>query len=187
MIALDEVAVLTRPGAAPRRPEVAPMATALAGLCELRQIEAPGTLDGGDVLRLDRVLYVGQSSRSSGEGVAQLARLLAPFGYRIESVPLRGCLHLKSAVTRIASDRLLVNPEWVDATRFDGFEAMPIDPTEPHAANALLVGPVVIHSASWPRTNARLRATGIDVREVDMSEMEKAEGAVTCCSVILDR
>lgn len=187
VIALDEVAVLTRPGAASRRPEVAPMATALAGLRELRQIEAPATLDGGDVLRLDRVLYVGQSSRSTGEGVAQLARLLAPFGYRVESVPLRGCLHLKSAVTRIAQDRLLVNPDWVDATRFAGFESVPVDPTEPHAANAVLIGPVVIHSASWPRTNARLRAIGIDVREVDMSEMEKAEGAVTCCSVILDR
>ncbi len=185
VIALDEVAVITRPGAASRRGEVDSMVAALAGQRETLRIEAPGTLDGGDVLRLDRVLYVGASARSSAEGIAQLGRLLAPFDYRVVAVPLRDCLHLKSAVTQVADGQLLVNPDWVDAACFPGWTTVVVDAAEPHAANALRLGDAVIHAASAPRTTAKLRALGIDVRSVDMSEMEKAEGAVTCCSVIL--
>lgn len=186
VIALDEVAVITRPGAASRRGEVDSMATAMSGLRKVLRIEAPGTIDGGDVLRLDRVVYVGASARSSAKGIAQLGRLLAPFDYRVEAVSLRDCLHLKSAVTRVADGQLLVNPDWVDAACFPGWAAIAVDVAEPHAANALWLGNAVIHAASAPRTTAKLRAQGIDVRSVDMSEMEKAEGAVTCCSVILD-
>jgi dimethylargininase len=186
VIALDEVAVLTRPGAASRRGEVASMAAALEGVRKLLRIEAPGTLDGGDVLRLDRVLYAGASARSNAEGIAQLGRMLAPFGYRVEAVRLRDCLHLKTAVTQVASGRLLLNPAWVDAGAFPGWEAVAVDPAEPHAANAVLVGEAVIYPASCPRTAERLRRLCIDVRSVDISETEKAEGGVTCCSVILD-
>ncbi|HVX05759.1 MAG TPA: arginine deiminase family protein [Rhodanobacteraceae bacterium] len=185
-IVLDEVAVITRPGAASRRGEVASMAVALEGLREIVRIEPPGTLDGGDVLRLDRTLYVGTSARSSAEGIAQLARLLAPFDYRVVAVPLQGCLHLKSAVTQVASGQVLVNPDWVDARCLPGWEPIAVDPAEPHAANALLVGDALIYPASCPRTAEALRGLGIDLRSVGMSEMEKAEGAVTCCSLILD-
>ena len=186
VIVLDEVAVITRPGAVSRRGETASMAAALQGMRELRHIEAPGTLDGGDVLRLDRVLYVGASARSNKDGMAQLAELIAPFGYRVEAVPLHDCLHLKSAVTRVAPDRLLLNPQWVDATSFQGWAVATVDVAEPHAANAVQVGSAVIHPTSAPRTAERLRRLGIDVRSVDMSETEKAEGGVTCCSVILE-
>lgn len=184
-IVLDEVAVITRPGAQSRRGEVESMALALDGLREIVRIEPPGTLDGGDVLRLDRTLYVGASARSSAEGIAQLGRLLAPFGYRVVAVPLRGCLHLKSAVTEVAPGRILFNPDWVGARCFPGWEPIVIDAAEPHAANALRVGGAVICPASSPRTADALRKLGIDVRSVDMSETEKAEGAVTCCSVIV--
>jgi len=185
-IVLDEVAVITRPGAASRRGEVESMAGVLAGLREIVRIEPPGTLDGGDVLRLDRVLHVGASARSSAEGIAQLGRLLAPFDYRVVAVPLRGCLHLKSAVTQVAPGQVLLNPDWVDARCFPGWEPIAIDPAEPQAANALRVGDALIHPASCPRTAAALRKLGIDVRSVELSELEKAEGAVTCCSVIFD-
>jgi dimethylargininase len=184
-IVLDEVAVITRPGASSRRGEVESMAAALRGLREIVRIEPPGTLDGGDVLRLDRTLYVGASTRSSGEGVAQLQRLLAPFDYRVVAVPLRGCLHLKSAVTQVAPGRVLLNPEWVDAECFPGWEPIAVDPAEPHAPNTLLVDRALVYPASCPRTAGQLRVLGIDVRSVDMSEMEKAEGAVTCCSIIV--
>lgn len=185
-IALDEVAVLTRPGAASRRGEMESMAAALDGLRTLLRIEAPGTLDGGDVLRLDRMLYVGASARSNAEGATQLGRLLAPFGYHVQRVPLRDCLHLKSAVTRIPGKRLLLNPAWVDASCFPGYEPLPVDPAEPHAANAVCVGDAVVYPVSCPRTAEAMRRLGIDVHSVDMSETEKAEGGVTCCSVILD-
>ncbi|HEX5961160.1 MAG TPA: arginine deiminase-related protein [Rhodanobacteraceae bacterium] len=186
VIVLDEVAVITRPGAASRRGETTSMAVALDGLRELRHIEAPGTLDGGDVLRLDRVLYVGASTRSNADGIAQLAGVAAPLGYRVETMPLRGCLHLKSAVTQVAPDRLLLNPAWVDAGRFPDWASLEVDATEAHAANALQVGEVLIYPAVCPRTAERLRRLGIEVCSVDMSETEKAEGGMTCCSVIVD-
>ena len=184
-IVLDEVAVVTRPGAESRRGETESMAAVLAGLRDVIHIEAPGTLDGGDVLRLDRTLYVGASARSNAEGIAQLGRLLAPFDYRVAAVPLGGCLHLKSAVTQVAQGNVLVNPDWVDASCFPGWEPIAIDSAEPNAANGLLVDGALIYPASCPRTAEKLRALGIDVRGVDMSETEKAEGAVTCCSVIV--
>lgn len=184
-IVLDEVAVITRPGAPSRRGEVESMAGALAGLREIVRIDAPGTLDGGDVLRLDRVLYVGVSTRSNADSIAQLGRLLAPYDYRVVAVPLQGCLHLKSAVTQVAPGQVLVNPDWVDAACFPGWEPVAIDVAEPNAANALLVGGALIYPVSCPRTAEKLRTLGIDVRAVDMSETEKAEGAVTCCSVIV--
>lgn len=184
VIVLDEVAVITRPGALSRRGETASMAAALAGVRELRYIEAPGTLDGGDVLRLDRTLYVGASARSNAEGIAQLGAALAPFGYRVEAASLRDCLHLKTAVTQVAPNTVLLNPAWVDAASFPGFEAISVDPAEPYSANAVMLGDAVIHPASAPRTAERLRRLGIEVRGVDMSETEKAEGGVTCCSVV---
>jgi dimethylargininase len=186
-IVLDEVAVATRPGAPSRRDEVASVADALAEFREVRRIEPPATLDGGDVLRLGKLVCVGMSARSNPDGIAQLGRLLAPFGYRVEGIPLQGCLHLKSAVTQVAEGLLLVNPAWVDAGRFEGWRSIAVDPAEPHAANALKIGERVIVSASGPRTAACLRQAGVDVHTVAMSEMEKAEGAVTCCSLIVEQ
>ena len=185
-VVLDEVAVLTRPGAGSRRGEIESVAEALAQFRELRRIEAPATLDGGDVLRLDHVIHVGASSRSNADGIERLRQFVAPFGYRVEAVPLHGCLHLKSAVTRVAPDLLLVNSEWVDARHFPGYRTLAVDPAESFAANAILVGDTLLYSASFPRTVDRLQQAGIDVRLVDMSETEKAEGAMTCCSVIFE-
>jgi dimethylargininase len=184
-IVLDEVAVATRPGAPSRRDEVASVVSALEPFREVVRIEPPATLDGGDVLRLGKRICVGASARSNPEGVEQLQRVLAAFGYSVEGVPLQGCLHLKSAVTQLADDLLLVNPERVDSARFEGWHGIACDPAEPDAANALRIGDRVILSASWPRTAARLRRAGLDVHAVPMSEMEKAEGAVTCCSLVV--
>jgi dimethylargininase len=185
VVVVDELAVLARPGAESRRPEVAGVADALAPFRRLAHIEAPGTLDGGDVLRLDRDLYVGVSRRTNTSGMAQLADALAPFGYRVTGVEVHGCLHLKSAVTRVGPDLLLVNRAWIDTAAFAGWRTVDVDEAEPFAANALLAGGAVIYSAAFPRTRARLDAAGVGVVPVDVSEMAKAEGGVTCCSVLL--
>ncbi|HEY0780851.1 MAG TPA: dimethylargininase [Thermoanaerobaculia bacterium] len=185
-VVLDEVAVITRPGAESRRGEVESVATALAAHRELRRITAPGTLDGGDVLRIGRTLYVGLSARSDPSGVTQLRELLEPFGYRVLGVPLTGCLHLKSAATLAAPDVLLINPAWVDGQRFHGAEPIPVDPAEPHAANSLGLPAGVLYPASCPRTAERLLRRGLRLEVVDMSETEKAEGGVTCCSLVFD-
>ncbi len=183
-IVLDEIAVITRPGAQSRRGETPTIASALAEHREVVHLRAPATLDGGDVLRVDRTLYVGISTRSNDAAIEQLRQLLSRFGYRVQPVPVAGCLHLKSAVTQIARGVLLVNPEFVDQSHFSGMDFLLVDPAEPCAANALLIGDQVIYSASNPATAARLREHGIRVHTVEMSEMEKAEGAVTCCSLI---
>lgn len=183
-LVLDEVAVMTRPGAASRRSEGAAVAAALREYRPLLAIEAPGTLDGGDILRIGKSIFVGQSARSNAAAVGQLQSLLAAHGYRVESVPMRDCLHLKSAVTAVGDDALLINPQWVSPGAFAGFRMIDVDPTEPHAANALRIGDALIYPACFPRTQARLQAAGLNVRSVDVSELQKAEGAVTCCSLV---
>ncbi len=183
-LVLDEVAVMTRPGAASRRSEGAAVAAALREYRPLLAIEAPGTLDGGDILRIGKSIFVGQSARSNAAAVGQLQSLLAAHGYRVESVPMRDCLHLKSAVTAVGDDTLLINPQWVSPGAFAGFRMIDVDPTEPHAANALRIGDALIYPACFPRTQARLQAAGLNVRSVDVSELQKAEGAVTCCSLV---
>jgi dimethylargininase len=183
-LVLDEVAVLTRPGAQSRREEGASVAKVLAEYRVLLHIEAPGTLDGGDVLRIGKTIHVGHSARSNAAGIAQLRELLAPFGYTVQSVATHGCLHLKSAVTQVADGTLLIQPAWVDAGVFAGYRLIEVDPDEEHAANALRVGDRVIHPVCFPRTQQRLREAGIAITGVDVSELQKAEGAVTCCSLV---
>jgi dimethylargininase len=184
-VVLEEIAVITRPGAASRRPETASTAAALAAHRPLAHIDAPGTLDGGDVLVASRRVFVGLSTRSNRAAIDQLARLLRPLDYEVVPVAFGGCLHLKSAVTRVADDLLLLNPRWVDPAVFGGYRAVAVDPTEPHAANALALGGAVIHPLHFPRTRARLEAEGLRVAPVAMSELAKAEAGVTCCSLIL--
>ena len=183
-VVLDEVAVMTRPGAMSRREEGASVAELLRRYRPLRTIEAPGTIDGGDVLLIGRTLYVGQSGRSNAEGISQLAAAIAEFGYRVQSVPIRGCLHLKSSVTAARNDTLLLQPAWVDASSFPGFNIIEVDPDEEHAANVLRIGDSVVMPACFPRTRQRLVDAGIDVVTVDVSELQKAEGATTCCSLV---
>jgi dimethylargininase len=183
-VVLDEVAIITRSGAPSRRGESASVAEALTPYRTLRLIQAPGIIDGGDVVRMGRTLYVGQAARSNAEGISQMRALLVPFGYRVEAVPTHGCLHLKSAVTAVADGTLLVQPAWVDTTVFANQRLIEIDPEEEHAANALRIGDSVIHPACFPRTRQRLQAAGIMVVPVDISELQKAEGAVTCCSLV---
>lgn len=183
-IVLDEVAVLTRPGALSRRAEVASVAEVLRRYRPVLAIEEPGTLDGGDVLRVGRTLYVGESARSNAGGIAQLRELLAGHGYAVQGVPTRGCLHLKSAVTQLNDHTLLLQPEWVDRERFADFRVIEVDPAEPPAANVLRIGDALVMPAGFPRTRQRLLDAGFRVIAVDVSELQKAEGAVTCCSLV---
>ncbi len=183
-IVTDELAILTRPGAASRRPEIPAVAAALSRYRPVVAIEGEATLDGGDVLRIDRTVYVGQSRRTNAEGLAQLRRALEPLGYDVVGVPVTRCLHLKSAVTQVAEGVVLLNAECVATQTFGAFERIEVDPSEPHAANALLVHGTLVYPSAYPRTRERLEARGARIAAVDVSEIVKAEGAVTCCSVV---
>jgi len=185
-VVLDEVAILTRPGAASRRPEVASVAEALRPYRSLATIEPPGTLDGGDVLVLGRTIFVGLSGRTDARGIDGIRQISSSFGYEVRAVPFSGCLHLKSAVTRVSEDAVLINPGWVDLHVFAAYDRIEIDPSEPFAANALLAWGTVVYPAAFPKSLRRLEARRIQCVTVDVSELAKAEGAVTCCSLLLD-
>jgi dimethylargininase len=184
-VVVDEIAVIARPGAESRRAEVADVEEALKPHRLLAHIDAPGTLDGGDVLVAGRTMFVGQTSRTNATGIEQLRGLMSHFGFAVAPVPVQGCLHLKSAVTPLTDDALLINRERVPAQAFRGFDLVDIDPTEHGAANVLRVGSRLICAAAYPRTRERLERRGFAVTPVDLSEIAKAEGAVTCCSLIL--
>jgi len=175
-VVLDELAVITHPGAPSRRGEVDVVAGALAPYRRLARIPDSARLDGGDVLVLGRRLFVGATA---------LARLVAPFGYEVVPVPVTGCLHLKSAVTAIGDETVLANPAWADLAPLAGVEIVPVAAEEPWAANVLRVGDTVVAHAGFPRTLDRLAERGLGVRTVEVGEFLKAEAGVTCKSLLV--
>ena len=189
-VVFPELAIIMRPGAVSRRPETPAVAEALRPYRQLAHIEAPGTMDGGDVLVAGRRVFVGISARTNFDAVRQLRAILAPHGYAVETIAVTGCLHLKSAVTRIGENLLLVNPNWLPLEPFASFDRIEIDPREPMAANALRAGDQIIVAAAYPRTRDRIERHGLPadsrLRTIDVSELAKAEGALTCCSLIFD-
>ena len=182
---LPEAAVITRPGADSRKPEVESITRALAPFKKLVHVKLPATIDGGDVLVLDKKIFVGLSTRSSQEAIDQLNALLEEYGYSVTGVRMHRCLHLKSAVTRVDEATLLINQNWLDSYNFENFRTIEVHPDEPYAANCLPVGDAIIFPTAFPKTRARLEEAGYNLLPVDVSELAKAEGAVTCCSLII--
>lgn len=189
-VVLDERAILTRPGAMSRRAEPAHIASTLAPFRHCDTLVAPGTLEGGDVLRIGRTLYVGLSTRTDATGIEQLAAFLQPYGYRVASVQIHGSLHLKTACTALDAETLLLNPAWVDVDTFDGFSKIEVADDEPFAANVLPVGDARLVNAAFPRTRERVEAfcarAGLRAIAVDISEFGKAEAGLTCMSLVFD-
>ena len=183
VVVCDDLAVLTRPGAPPRRPEVDGVAPVMASLgLRTARIEAPGTLDGGDVLQAGTTVYVGRGGRTNGEGIRQLRALLAPLGRTVTGVPLGTVLHLKSAVTALPDGTFLLLPDLVPAGLFPAVRPV----TEESGCHVVpLGGDRVLIAASAPRTAASLADLGFTPVVVDISEYEKLEGCVTCLSVLL--
>jgi dimethylargininase len=182
---LPEVAVITRPGADSRKPETESIIRVLSPYIDLVHVCEPAMVDGGDVLVLGKDIYVGLSTRSNQAAIDQLNELLQRYGYTVAGVKTHGCLHLKSAITRVDDRTLLLNRNWVDTSRFAKFDLIEGDPSEPFAANCLPVGDSIIFPLAFPKTRAKLEARGYKVVTVDVSELAKAEGAVTCCSLII--
>jgi dimethylargininase len=185
-VVLDELAVILPLGTDSRRPEAASLAKALSRFRDLAYVTLPGTLEGGDVLRIGRKLFVGLTRRSNAEGIRQLAAILAPHNYEVIPVPVSGCLHLKSAVTHIGGNTLLANRAMFDAAPLASYDWIDVDPAEPHAANALVFGGTVIFPASFPRTRARIEAGGFHVAPLDISELQKAESGLTSSSLLFE-
>ena len=183
---LDEVAVISRPGAESRRGETESIAQALAPFRELRSIQAPATLEGGDVVHVGKILYVGLSQRTNRDGIAQLTEILMPFGYRVVAVEVSGCLHLKSGACWAGGDMILANRQWIDAAAFRDLKILDVAGDEPSAADVLPMGGKLLVPANFVHTLEILEGAGIEVRPIDVLELQKAEAGVTCMSLLFE-
>jgi dimethylargininase len=184
-VAVDEVGIVTLPGAESRRPEVVTIAAELRRYRPVAYMPGPGTVDGGDVMQVGRTLYVGRTARSTDDGIADLRAELAPHGYRVVAVDVDGCLHLKSGVSYVGRNTVLANRSWVDPAAFGDVDVVEVAEAEPWAANAVAVGDAVLVSATFRETRRRLEAPGFRVVALDVSEFEKAEGGLSCLSIRL--
>lgn len=185
-LVLDEIAVLMRPGAASRLAEVSTVADALVAYRTLARIDPPGTIDGGDIMVVGRTVYVGRSSRSNPSGIEQLGSILAPYGYRVSPVGVHGCLHLKSACTHVGDEVILANRQWIEAEALSGLHVIDVPPTEPRAANTLMVEGTVVMAAGFPETADLLWQHGRTVVTVELTELQKAEAGGSCMSLIFE-
>jgi dimethylargininase len=172
-------------GAPSRRAEPAGVEPELRKYREVEKVEWPATVEGGDVLRVGREILVGLSARTNAAGVGALQAVAGRFGYRVTAVPVRGCLHLKSACGALPDGRLLVSPDWLDARALPGLGVVRVPDAEPDGANVAVVGSTVCLPAAHPRTADLIGRLGFAVRAVDLSEFAKAEGCVTCLSLLL--
>jgi dimethylargininase len=185
-LVLEELAIVFPLGTETRRREAATIAAALRPFRNLAHVQLPGTIEGGDILRVGRKLYVGLTARSNAEGISQLAGIVAPYGYEVTAIPVTGCLHLKSAVTALDEHTLLANRAWFESSLMKDYVWVEVDPAEPHAGNALAVSGTVVFPASFPRTRARIEARGFKVMPIDICELQKAESGLTCSSLLFD-
>ena len=185
---LGERAIITRPGAQSRRGETVSTAEVLSKYMQVHALPA-GNLDGGDVLRIERTLYVGASLRTDAAGIEALRATAAPLGFETIAVELRDCLHLKTCATFAGMDGagrpvLIVDPRHVDPEVFAGVDRLHVLPDESPAANTVRAGDRLLIAAGYPRLREGLAKRGFTVVEVDTSEFRKAEAALTCLSLI---
>ena len=183
-VILDEVAIICRPGRESRLGEVASVAEFIKTIRNTHWIQGPGTLEGGDVLQIQKNLYVGLSTRTNPEGISQLQEIVRPFGYTVIPVTVKRCLHLKTAVTALNDGTLLANPAWIDTAAFGALKVITVPEEEPWGANTLSVPGKVLVAASARRTIELLSGEGYHPQVVDISEIQKAEAGLSCLSVL---
>ncbi len=183
-IVAGQAALITSMGVASRRGETPLIAQELGKYLSLSQVSLPATLEGGDVLRVGQTFFAGLSSRTNAAGIQALKTWAEPLGYRVKAIQTAASLHLKSACTAIDDETLLINPEWLDTSAFQGFELIHVAPEEPAAANLLRLDTQLCVQKGFPRTAEKLQALGRSVVWMDTSELSKAEGALTCLSIL---
>ena len=185
-VVVDEVAVVATMGAACRSNEVESVVEVLSSHRPISRLSSPATLEGGDVVRVGRTLYVGVSGRTNHEGITQLSDILAPYDYQVRPVGVSGCLHLSTGCSYLGQGLMLLNPVWVDAAAFGEFEILEVPETESWAANTITVGDTVLMASAFEHTCALVEKQGFKVVATDISELQKAEGALTCMSLMFN-
>jgi dimethylargininase len=184
-VVFDECAVMTM-GIESRRRERDGLAPFLSEFRALKRLCEPARLEGGDVMRVGRTLYVGESGRTNAAGREQLRKILSPFDYEVRAVKVHGCLHLKTGCSYLGRGVMLANSAWVDAAQFVEFELLEVPQDEPWAANALVIGETVLLPEGFPQTRALIEQRGFQVETIDVSELMKAEAGLTCMSIIFN-
>jgi dimethylargininase len=183
-IITPDLAVITRPGAPSRRGEETSLAPFLGYYyCPLRYIQAPGSVDGGDVLMVGHHFFIGLSERTNQEGASQLARHLGAAGYTSETVPVAAGLHLKSSVNFVGKNTLLVTKNLSTFQGFARYEKIILDEDEEYAANTLWINDTLLMPAGFSKAHARLSALDLPILELDVSEVRKMDGGLTCMSL----
>lgn len=183
IIVLDEIAVLTSMGVESRRKEGEALATFFRQYRKIEQISLPAKIEGGDVLKVGRRIYVGISPRTNSSGIKTLTDIIKPFGYQTIPVKVNDCLHLKTGCTALDEETLLINQDWVDKRPFEGLRVIEIPPEEPFGANVLSIHETICMNQAFPATIGLVHSLGYKVRSTDISEFVKAEAGLTCMSV----
>lgn len=184
IIVFDEVAVLTSMGVESRRAESASMERVFSKYRNVERIVLPAQIEGGDVLKVGKKIFVGESPRTNRDGIAALEAIIKPFGYEVISVSVTGCLHLKTGVTALDDQTVLINSNWLDADAFHGFTKVEVPENEPFGANVLKIGEILCMNEAFPESISLVKSLGYKVETVNISEFVKAEAGLTCMSVL---
>jgi len=185
-LVLDEIAIMMSPGAASRRDEPRAIEPTLREYRHVVRVEPPAMIDGGDIVRHGRRLYAGGSQRTNPAGISALSALSREYGYEVTSIPVFGCLHLKSACSALPDGRFLVNADWIDVSPLPSERLLQVPASEPWAGDVLVIGERVVVSDAFPETIELLERQGWEVVPVSVSEFAKVEGGVTCLSLVFD-
>jgi dimethylargininase len=182
-VVTPDVAVITNPGAAARRGEEEFIAPVLAEFRKVERIQAPGTVDGGDVLQVGSHFFIGLSERTNRQGAEQLGRILQSYGNTWTPVAVGAGLHFKSGVTYVGGNTLLVTTDFAHSEQLKGYDQIVTESIEDYAANTLLVNEHLLMPAGFPRTRKQLESLGFKIIELETSEVRKMDGALTCMSI----
>ncbi len=186
-VVLDEICVIASMGASSRVGEVRSMETVLSRFRRIRRIMPPATLDGGDVIQLGRQIFVGASRRTNARGITRFKELVEPYGYKLTPVDVNGGLHLTTGCGIVNDETVIVNPRWLDADAFKGLRRLQVAEDEPWAANTIRVESTVCVEQHAPKTLDQIQPYISNVLTLDISEFRKAEGSLSCLSLIFNK
>ena len=182
-VMLPEIAIITNPGAVERKGEALAIEPVLSGFRQIARIKPPGTVDGGDVLQLNKHIFIGISQRTNIEGAEQIRQIVSKFGYDVALINVEAGLHLKSSANYLGKDTLLVTQDFAKLDSFKPFDRVVVDRSEEYAANTLWINGTLITPKGFPNTKRKLEDLGLPIIELDISEARKMDGGLTCLSL----
>lgn len=186
-VVLDELAVITSMGTPDRRNELPEITAEVRKYRKAVEIPLPATIEGGDVLRIGRKIYIGETLRTNKDAISFFTQIVEPLSYQVVPVEVSGCLHLKTGITALDDETFLANPEWINLSPLKGCRIVEVPENESFGGNVLVVNGKVLMNAAYPRTIDLVASLGFNIMSVDISEFGKAEAGLTCMSLVFKR